>query len=226
MIISCMHLFTLNSGIGFLEAFTMLLMGITVIPILSATYTFACELTFPVPEGQTVGMIITFGNLLGTGVGILASYLLEFDTRYPMIFFIALCLLALIISFFIEEDFQRNNGSSFDFQFSCDFEQFGAVKQQFAFACWSVVVVASRLVFGHVHASNPKLAVVHKTIGFVDAGLAFANGFDFSSGQYHPCHINIIQVIFEACFFIADMNGLLRHATKISNAMVSSRILP
>lgn len=109
MIISCMHLFTLNSGIGFLEAFTMLLMGITVIPILSATYTFACELTFPVPEGQTVGMIITFGNLLGTGVGILASYLLEFDTRYPMIFFIALCLLALIISFFIEEDLRRLN---------------------------------------------------------------------------------------------------------------------
>ena len=107
LITSFLHYGTLPSGNGLLEISAMFIIGLTVIPIASVGFTFAVELAFPVPESLTNGIMITFCSLYGTAAGFLCSMLAEHSTYYPMIFWSGSALLALLISFFIEQDLRR-----------------------------------------------------------------------------------------------------------------------
>jgi len=53
------------------ESITMFAIGCFVVPISPVAFAFTVELTFPVPEALTNGMMVTFGLLWGTGEGLL-----------------------------------------------------------------------------------------------------------------------------------------------------------
>lgn len=52
------HIFALPSKSIFVESITMTIIGASLLPISSISYAFAVELTFPVPEVITNGMLI------------------------------------------------------------------------------------------------------------------------------------------------------------------------
>jgi sugar phosphate permease len=91
------------------ECFTMLLIGMSVVPISSVCFVFSVELAYPVPEALTNGMMITIGLLWGTGLGFGCTSLIEIDPRYALSLWSAMALMSLIISRFVEEDLRRLN---------------------------------------------------------------------------------------------------------------------
>ena len=102
-----MHFGTLPSNNVVLENTSMLLIGISLIPITSVSFAFSCELAFPVPEALTNGMMITISLMWGTGTGILCTSLAERSPYYAMIFWSTSAILAFVISFFVEQDLRR-----------------------------------------------------------------------------------------------------------------------
>lgn len=90
-----------------LEGVTMLLIGMSVVPITTVSFAFSVELAFPVPEAMTNGMMITISLLCGTGVGFLCTSLAEQSPLYALAFWSGSALLSLSISFFIEQDLRR-----------------------------------------------------------------------------------------------------------------------
>ena len=58
--------FTLPSGNGFLFAFNLVFLGIAVIPIIPIAYSYSVELTYPVSEAMSNGMMIMFSQIYGT----------------------------------------------------------------------------------------------------------------------------------------------------------------
>ncbi len=66
-----LHFFSLPFKHVFVEYLTMFIIGATVVPITPVAFAFTVELTFPVPEALTNGIMITCGLLWGTGEGLL-----------------------------------------------------------------------------------------------------------------------------------------------------------
>ncbi len=85
----------------------MFLIGATVVPITPVAFAFTVELTFPVPEALTNGLMVTFGLLWGTGEGLLQSTLQEKSQLYPIAIWFVSPVIALILTFFVEEDLRR-----------------------------------------------------------------------------------------------------------------------
>jgi hypothetical protein len=101
------HLLSLPFKNAYLEALTMFIIGATVVPITPVAFAFTVELTFPVPEALTNGIMITCGLLWGTAEGLLCSFMQETSPIYPIAFWSISALLAFILSFFVEEDLRR-----------------------------------------------------------------------------------------------------------------------
>jgi len=102
-----LHIFSMTSGNPYFEIPTMLFVGPTLLPISSVCFSFAGEVAYPVPEAQSIGMMIMFALIYGTGAGTLCSKLSESDTHYPLFFWTACCLLGFILAYFVEEDLRR-----------------------------------------------------------------------------------------------------------------------
>jgi hypothetical protein len=67
------HFFSLPFKNATVELITMFLIGATVVPISPVAFAFTVELTFPVPEALTNGIMITCGLLWGTAEGLVQS---------------------------------------------------------------------------------------------------------------------------------------------------------
>jgi hypothetical protein len=89
------------------ESITMFAIGCFVVPISPVAFAFTVELTFPVPEALTNGMMVTFGLLWGTGEGLLQSTLQTSSPYYPLAIWVGTSAIAFVISFFVEEDLRR-----------------------------------------------------------------------------------------------------------------------
>ena len=85
----------------------MFIIGATVVPITPVAFAFTVELTFPVPEALTNGIMITCGLLWGTAEGLLCSALQQSSPKYPLVFWVASTTVALGLTFFVEEDLRR-----------------------------------------------------------------------------------------------------------------------
>lgn len=101
------HCFAMPSGNPYFEIATMLFVGPSLLPISSICFSFAGELAYPVPEAQSIGMMIMFALLYGTGAGTLCSKLAEIDRHYPLYFWTSCCIIGFLMSIFIEEDLRR-----------------------------------------------------------------------------------------------------------------------
>ena len=102
-----MHFGSLPFHNTMIEAFVMLLTGMSVVPITSVAYVFSVELAFPVPEALTNGMMITVGLIWSTSVGFMATTLMESNPVYALTLWSLMSLVSLITSFFVQEDLRR-----------------------------------------------------------------------------------------------------------------------
>lgn len=72
-LITCsIHIIALPTGNVLFESVAMMLVGASVLPITSISYSFAVELTFPVPETMTNGIMISISLLWGSSLGFLS----------------------------------------------------------------------------------------------------------------------------------------------------------
>ena len=99
--------FTLSSGSVPLFAINLALVGFTIIPIIPISYSFAVELTFPVPESLSNGMIILPSQIYGTVLGLLASKLCDYSPMYAMAVFQVSAIVGAFTSIFIVEELRR-----------------------------------------------------------------------------------------------------------------------
>ena len=107
-ILTCLlHFVSLPSKNIIFEGSSMLMLGLSVVPISSIAYTFAVELTFPVPEALTNGLMITFSLVWGTAAGFACSAMADLNPLYPLIFWAGSAIIAICFSFFIEQDLRR-----------------------------------------------------------------------------------------------------------------------
>lgn len=63
--------FTLPSGSPLLFSLNLAAIGFTVIPIIPISYAFAVELTYPIPEAMSNGMMILPSQIYGASLVIL-----------------------------------------------------------------------------------------------------------------------------------------------------------
>ncbi|CDW89422.1 major facilitator superfamily protein [Stylonychia lemnae] len=107
-VISCgIHLVALPTGNVLFESFAMMLVGAAVLPITNISYSFAVELTFPVPEVITNGMMISISLVWGVSLGILCQALADIDPRYTLAFWTLSSIIALILSCFLKQELRR-----------------------------------------------------------------------------------------------------------------------
>ena len=69
---SCIHIIALPTGNVLFESVAMMLVGASVLPITNISYSFAGELTYPVPETLTNGMMISISLIWGSALGFLS----------------------------------------------------------------------------------------------------------------------------------------------------------
>ena len=98
---------TLPSRNVALFSFNLALIGFTVIPIIPISYAFSVELTFPVPESLSNGMIILPSQIYGTLLGVTASKLSEQSPHYAIALFFISALVGAVASLFIKEELRR-----------------------------------------------------------------------------------------------------------------------
>eukprot|EP00347_Sterkiella_histriomuscorum_P019206 403342532 len=107
LITCCIHIVALPTGNVLFESVAMMLVGASVLPITSISYSFAVELTYPIPETMTNGMMISISLIWGSAVGFLCQVLADIDGRVTLAFWALCSLVALILSFFIKQDLRR-----------------------------------------------------------------------------------------------------------------------
>ena len=111
-------LVTLPSGKVWLFSINLAFIGFSVIPIIPISYGFAVELTFPIPEAVSNGMMILptqiFGAILGFVAGIICSSTEnlpepqnQWGPKFTIILFAVSALIGAVCSLFIVEDLRR-----------------------------------------------------------------------------------------------------------------------
>ncbi len=104
---------TLQSRIVALFSINLAFIGFFVIPIIPCSYAFAVELTYPVPESMSNGMMIMVSQIYGTCLGALSSYISGINgTQGPLIavgVFLTSCVIGAVCSIFVKEELRRLN---------------------------------------------------------------------------------------------------------------------
>ena len=78
--------------------------GAAIIPMLTVAFPFAVELTRPIPESFSNGILITMGLLWGALLGIVA---ISIALDYAFIIFFISGVIAALLCFLIKEDLRR-----------------------------------------------------------------------------------------------------------------------
>jgi MFS family permease len=101
-----------------LFTFNLALVGFTVIPIIPISYGFAVELTFPVPEAMSNGMMILPSQIIGALMGVLAGFICGLfpkddpeewkkGPKYTVVLFGICAFIGFFSSIFIKEELRR-----------------------------------------------------------------------------------------------------------------------
>ena len=83
------------------------LLGASLVPIIPLGFSFSVELTHPVSEAMSNGVIVFTAQLLGFGMTYLGTYLAGIEPLYCLGLFSSLMFLGILSSFFIKEDLRR-----------------------------------------------------------------------------------------------------------------------
>jgi len=82
-------------------------LGYFILPIIPVGYSFAIEVTFPVSEAMSNGIMMLCSQIVGSGVTFGATFLSGMDPILCIWLFLALILIGCISSLFIQEDLRR-----------------------------------------------------------------------------------------------------------------------
>ena len=109
-------------------------LGVVILPILPLGFSFGIELTFPVSEAMSIGIMALASNVISFGVTYAATYLTEeFDGTSGSLASIGLLsgmmLFAVIMCIFIKEDLRRLNAGTNLVTSMFSFATMGAVVQ-------------------------------------------------------------------------------------------------
>lgn len=85
----------------------LILAGIFVLPMIPVAYGFAVEITYPMPESVSNGMMIMISQLFGTLLGLVATILAKMNPIYCVYLFLGCTVIAAINSLFVKEDLRR-----------------------------------------------------------------------------------------------------------------------
>ncbi|CDW80057.1 UNKNOWN [Stylonychia lemnae] len=104
---------TLPSSNVILLTVNLAFIGFFITPIIPIGYAFAVELTFPVPESISNGMMNMVCQIYGSAMGAFSSHISSSDGKTgPIIvigIFLITCMIGSICTFFIKEDLKRLN---------------------------------------------------------------------------------------------------------------------
>jgi MFS family permease len=83
--------------------------GLFAIPILPVCFAFAVELTYPMPEAMSNGMMLLPSKIYGAILGVIAGHLAEINPLYTIFLFMLNTAITTIAALFIKEDLRRIN---------------------------------------------------------------------------------------------------------------------
>ena len=90
------------------------ILGIFILPIIPVGFAFSVELTYPVSEAMSNGLMMFFSQLIGTGITFVATSVAgtQPQKQYCTIMFITMMGLSAFSTLFIKEDLRRLNMSN------------------------------------------------------------------------------------------------------------------
>lgn len=123
IIIMTILLEVIEDGGFYLNLVGMTLILIASVPLYSIGSDYACEITYPVGELISVGLILTGSQILGVLESFLADYFLSIKKPFLInVMTIVLFLIALVMIFLLEEDLIRNKMEEAEIEDNLDFE--------------------------------------------------------------------------------------------------------
>ncbi|CAI2366797.1 unnamed protein product [Moneuplotes crassus] len=111
---------TINLGIQALTIALLFFLGFAQLPIIGVAYSFCSQLTYPVNEALSCGMLQLFGSIFATILTFVVGLLLDKGLRYPAVFLmIGFVVVGTFFQFFVREILRRKRAglksSSFSF---------------------------------------------------------------------------------------------------------------
>ena len=87
------------------------ILGIFILPIIPVGFSFSVELTYPVSEPMSNGLMMFFSQIIGTGITVLATDLTSFhpNKQYCTKMFVIMMGISAFATMFIKEDLRRVN---------------------------------------------------------------------------------------------------------------------
>ena len=82
-------------------------LGFFLLPILPVGYSFGSELTYPISETMSNGVLSLFAQLVGTGITSICTKLIDKEPIYSIYLMTALTFVAALSSKFVKEDLRR-----------------------------------------------------------------------------------------------------------------------
>ena len=107
-------LYTLPSGEMYLIIPNISLLGFFVLPIFSISYTFAVELTYPISEAMSNGIMVFTSQIMGTLVSFAGTAMLEHlpektGPKATICMFGGIFFVAAFLTIFIKQELLRMN---------------------------------------------------------------------------------------------------------------------
>lgn len=103
---------TLPSENMFIFDTNIAVMGFFILPIIPVGFSFSIELTFPVSEPMSNGIVMLCSQIVGTGVTYIATKLISNSPTSGLYLFMSLITISCLCSLMIKEDLRRINGPS------------------------------------------------------------------------------------------------------------------
>ena len=80
----------------------MMLTGASIIPVVTVCFSFAAELSYPVPESYSIGIMISFAQIFGFLLGLFLSYICTYNVLYGVAVWVICAIIATIFSFLVK----------------------------------------------------------------------------------------------------------------------------
>jgi hypothetical protein len=99
--------YTMGTGSLFLVSINISMTGFFLLPIIPLGLGFSIELTYPVSESMSNGVLMLFSQIVGSVVTFLGSYLCSRDPYMCLGLFFGMMLTASLATLMVEEDLRR-----------------------------------------------------------------------------------------------------------------------
>ena len=111
---------TINLGSVILTSALLFCLGLSQLPIIGVSYSFCAELTYPVNEAMSCGMLQLFGSIFATALTFTVGVLLDSGNKYFAVFLMCgFVVVGAFFQLFVREILRRKRAglksSSFSF---------------------------------------------------------------------------------------------------------------